>query len=70
MAETKTQTDEGRLSSFFKSVRKEFYKITWPPRGEVIRRTTAVSVVSVICGIIIAVFDAGFGALMNLITTL
>ena len=54
---------------FFKGVQREFRKISWTSREDVVKQTTAVVVVSVICGVIIAALDTGFGALMNILTS-
>ncbi len=43
--------------SFFKGVKTEFKKIVWPSRETVIKHSTAVVIVSVVVGAIIAVID-------------
>ena len=42
----------------------------WPSREDIIKQTSAVVVISLIVGALIAVFDYGFGYLMNLITSI
>ncbi len=55
--------------SFFKGVKAEFKKIIWPSREMLTKETSAVIVVSVILGIIIAVLDwllqMGFGLVIK-----
>ncbi len=59
---------ESKASSFFKGVKAEFNKIVWPTREDVTKQTTAVIIISVIVGALIAVFDYAFGYLINFIT--
>ena len=58
------------LSSFFEGVKAEFNKIIWPTREDIIKQTTAVVIISVIVGAIIAVCDYGFGYFVNFITSI
>ncbi|MBR4724299.1 MAG: preprotein translocase subunit SecE [Lachnospiraceae bacterium] len=44
--------------SFFKGVKSEWRKITWPSKETLFRETTAVIVISVILGAAIALLDA------------
>lgn len=43
--------------SFFKGVRTEFKKITWPEKDALLKQSVAVVCVSVVVGVIIAVLD-------------
>lgn len=43
--------------SFWKGVKSEFLKITWPDREAMVKQTTMVVVASVALGIIIAILD-------------
>ncbi len=58
------------LSAFAEGVKAEFNRINWPSREDIVKQTTAVVVISVIVGALIAVFDYGFGYLVNLLTSL
>ncbi|HIX63695.1 MAG TPA: preprotein translocase subunit SecE [Candidatus Mediterraneibacter colneyensis] len=51
----KTKTQK---KSWFKGLQAEFRKIIWPDRKTLARQTTAVIVVSVVLGAVIAVVDA------------
>ena len=57
-----------KVSSFIKGVKAEFNKIMWPTREDITKQTTAVVIISVIIGALIAVFDYAFGYLINFIT--
>jgi len=64
-AQTDVQKKSGK--SFFKGVRAELKKVTWPNRDELLSYTT---VVIVICGIMTAglwVVDAVFNNLLKLV---
>ena len=56
-------TGEKSLSSWFKGLKAEFKKISWPDRTTLTKQTVAVVVVSIITGIIIVIVDiiAKFG---------
>lgn len=62
------KAQESKVSSFVKGVKAEFNKILWPTREDITKQTTAVVVISVIVGALIAVFDYAFGYLINFIT--
>jgi preprotein translocase subunit SecE len=50
------QTRPG-LKAYFKSVKAEFKKISWPDRKSTVRQSIAVVFISVVVGLIIAVID-------------
>ena len=58
------------VSEFFTGVKAEFGKIIWPTRDDIVKQTTAVVVVSIICCALIAVLDIAFEYGMNFITSL
>ena len=62
------KAQESKASVFFKGIKAEFNKIIWPSREDIAKQTTAVVVISVIVGALIAVFDYAFGYLINFIT--
>ena len=43
---------------FFKGLKAEFKKITWPDRQATLKQSIAVVVISVVLGLIIAVLDS------------
>jgi preprotein translocase subunit SecE len=48
---------QGRVRTFFREVRIEMTKVTWPPRKELITSTSAVIIAVIVTGIYIGVFD-------------
>ncbi len=50
-------TDVTPKKSWFEGLKAEFRKIIWPNRQDLVKQTTAVVVVSVVLGIIIALLD-------------
>jgi preprotein translocase subunit SecE len=47
----------GRLRTFFREVKVEMSKVTWPPRKELLASTGVVIIAVVIAGVYIGVFD-------------
>ena len=60
----------GKIGEFFTGVKAEFGKIIWPTKDDVIKQTTAVVIVSIICCVLIAVLDYVFEYGMNFITSI
>ncbi|SFB76537.1 preprotein translocase subunit SecE [Butyrivibrio sp. YAB3001] len=58
-----------KISGFFAGVKAEFGKIIWPAKDDIIKQTTAVVVVSIICCALIAVLDIVFEYGVNFITS-
>ena len=50
-------TEKPKKVSFFRGVKQEFKKITWPGKNDVVKQTVVVSIISVIVGLIIAGLD-------------
>ncbi|WP_075721632.1 preprotein translocase subunit SecE [Roseburia sp. 499] len=53
-----TNTEKAPKTSWFTGLKAEFSKIIWPDKKSLIKQTTAVTVVSIILGLIIALIDA------------
>ena len=51
------KTKKTGIKGWFRGLRAEFNKITWPDRETLTRETTTVTVVSIILGVIIATLD-------------
>lgn len=51
------KTKKAGISEWFRGLRAEFNKITWPDRETLTRETVTVTVVSIILGVIIATLD-------------
>ena len=50
-------SEEVKKTSWFKGVKAEFKKISWPTRDTLTKETIAVLVVSVLLGVVITVID-------------
>ena len=55
---------------FFKGVKSEFKKITWPDKNSTFKQSVAVVSISIVVGIIIAILDYMIQYGVNFITTL
>jgi len=56
-----------KIKQFFKEVRTELKKVTWPSRKEVINSTTVVLVTVSIVGLFLWMVDIGMQQLISLI---
>ncbi|MBP5528889.1 MAG: preprotein translocase subunit SecE [Lachnospiraceae bacterium] len=56
--------------SFFKGIRSEFKKITWPTRNDVVKQTVVVTFITVVVAVIIAFIDLGVQYGINFLTGL
>ncbi len=54
----------------FKGIKSEFKKVIWPDKDAVIKKTSAVILVTIVLGVIIAVLDSGVVKLVDMIFTL
>ena len=79
-AETNKKTKPGffqRVGNFFKGIGRgfknmfhELKKVTWPSKKELLNYSVVVFVFMIVMGVIIGLFDAGAGALIDLIVSL
>ena len=56
--------------SFFKGVKTEFKKITWPDRKTTLKQSVAVVAISVVLGVIIALLDYVIKYGVNFLTSI
>ncbi len=54
MADSNTKENK---PGFFKTVAVEFKKIVWPSKEDVLRQSVAVTVIAIVVGILITIFD-------------
>ena len=55
---TKSATAEKpKKTSFFRGVKQEFKKITWPGKNDVFKQTVVVSIISLVVSLLIAGID-------------
>ena len=57
MGSSTNDKETKKKPSFFKGLKKEFKKVTWPSKEDTAKQTVAVVVVSIILGLVIALFD-------------
>ncbi len=53
-----SNTEKQKKTSFFRGVKQEFKKITWPSKNDVMKQTAVVSVSVVVLAALIAGVDA------------
>ena len=56
--------------SFFKGVKAEFKKISWPDRQSLLKQSVAVVAISLVLGVIIAILDFVIQNGVNFLTSL
>ena len=61
--------DKAKKTSFFKSLKSEFKKITWPDKQSTFKQSVAVVAISVVVGVIIAILDYVIQYGVNLLTS-
>ena len=62
--------EKQKRPGFFKGVKSEFNKITWPDKQSTLKQSVAVVAISVVLGIIIAVLDYVIQYGVNFLTSL
>ena len=61
---------DAKKDSFWKGMKTEFNKITWPDKTETVKESVAVLCVSVVVGLIITLLDTIIQYGVNFLTTL
>ena len=61
---------KAKKPSFFKGVKSEFKKITWPDKSSLLKQTVAVIGVSLVVGVLIAGLDSIIQFLMSFVLAL
>ena len=61
MAEKK----ENAIAKYFKGVKSEFKKVTWPSFKQIVNNTVTVIVSVIVVGLFIFLLDTAFGAILN-----
>ena len=67
---TEKAPKKDKKPSFFKGVKAEFKKISWPDKNSTFKQSVAVVSISIVVGIIIAILDYVIQYGVNFITTL
>lgn len=53
----KAEKADVKKNSFFKALKSEYHRVIWPEKDTIVKETTAVVVVTVILGVVIALLD-------------
>lgn len=53
----KTDKAAKKKGGFFKSLKAEFKRVVWPDKEKIVKETTAVIIVTIVLGVIIALLD-------------
>ena len=61
---------KARIPEFFKGIKAEFKKITWPDKTSLFKQTVAVISVSLVVGLLIAALDSIIQFLMSFVLAL
>lgn len=69
MQET-ANTEKTKKPGFFKGVKSEFKKITWPDKKSLLKQTVAVVLTTIVLGVLIAIFDFAIQYGVEFLTTL
>jgi preprotein translocase subunit SecE len=56
----------GKIFSYFKESKGELVKVVWPTRKQVLQITIAVSIISVVVGAILGLFDFILGRILSI----
>ncbi len=59
-----SEVKENRISKYFREVRAEVRKVTWPSRQEVLRLSAIVIAVMILMSAFMAIIDFAFSRLM------
>lgn len=64
-----TDAEKKVKTPFFKGVKTEFKKISWPDKSALVKQSIAIVTISVIVGLIITLFDTIIQYGVNILTT-
>ena len=56
--------------SFWKGLRSEYKKITWPDRKSAVKQSVVVTIISIVLGVIIAILDYVIKYGVNFLTSI
>lgn len=70
MAENEKTAVKSKKTGFWQGVKKEWNKIIWPKKDDLVKQTGIVVVISLILGVIITVIDSGALRLIDMILSI
>ena len=65
---TSNKEQKANMSAFFKGVKAEFKKISWPDKNKLFKQSVAVVCISVVLGMIITLLDTILQYCINFLT--
>ena len=68
--EKKAATKKAKKAGFFKGVKSEFKKISWPDKNSTFKQSVAVVSISIVTGLLIAILDFAIQCGVDFITKL
>ncbi len=57
MGDTAKTSEKAPKKSFFKGLKSEFKKISWPDKDTLLKQSTAVVIISIVLGLMITAID-------------
>ena len=63
------KVNSAKKTSFFKALKSEFKKITWPDKHSTFKQSVAVVAISVVVGVIVAILDYVMQYGVNILTS-
>ncbi len=70
MAENEKEKKEGRVAKFFRDLKSERKKITWPSKDDTLKKTGVVIVELICAAAFVGILDFGFSQLVLLLAKL
>lgn len=61
----RTSTQKGKVTSYFKGVKAEMKKVTWPTKKELLNYTGVVILISLIVALVVWVLDLGIHRILS-----
>ncbi len=65
MADNNEKKAPEKKNSFFSGVKKEWNRIIWPTRDDLVKQTSLVVIISILMGVIITVIDSAALQIVN-----
>lgn len=65
-----SKNEKTKKVNFFHGVKREFKKITWPTKNDVIKQTVVVTIITLVLAVLIGFIDLGLKYGLQFITNL
>lgn len=70
MGDSAKSEKKSKIAGFYNGVKSELKKITWPDKEDLLKQSIAVTAISIVVGVIIAVLDFALQYGVDFLTTL